>query len=139
MEQKYKIGQVVEAKVKRILPHLGVLVLLDDGTRGLIRKRELSWTDKEPDPHRYAAVNQAIKAVVLKQDGETNSLNLSHRFIEKDPWLNIKKNYPEGSVVEGIITDALPTKGAFVELEPGVEGFIDISQIHPDKRVKNVE
>jgi signal transduction histidine kinase/predicted RNA-binding protein with RPS1 domain len=139
MENNYTIGQVVSAKIFRILPYSGVLVRLEDGTRGFIRRRELSWDEKEPDPRKYARPGQQIEAVVLSRDKERGTLSLSLRLRERDPWKDIEKRYPLNSEVEGFVTGILPDRGVFVQMEPGVDGFIPITHIHPEKKIQIVE
>lgn len=137
--EKYVPGQVVEGKVYQIHPFFGVLVRLKDGTKGFIRRRELSWSEREPDPWKIVREGQAIEAVVLSRDKKKNELSLSLRFREKDPWQGIEKKHPVGAMVEGTVTNLLSEHGAFVEIEPGVDGFIPISQVHPEKAIKKVE
>ena len=139
MEKAFLKGQVVKGKVYRIIPHFGILVRLEDGTRGFIRRRELSWSEVEPDPRDYAQVGDEIEAVVLERDPETGSLSLSLRLLERDPWQDIEQRYPVGKEVEGIVTEILPDYGAFVEIEPGLKGLVHISQIDPDRWIENVE
>lgn len=139
MQNNYTPGQVVKAKVARILPYSGVLVNLDDGTQGFIRRRELSWTEKEPDPRKFVTKGQRIEAVVLNRDKERGSLSLSLRLREYDPWQGIEKKYPIGSEVEGTVTGILPERGVFVQIEPGLDGFIPITHIDPETKIESVE
>lgn len=139
MQNNYTPGQVVKGKVIRILPYSGVLVHLEDGTAGFIRRRELSWEEKEPDPRDFVKKGQKLEVVVLNRDKERGTLSLSLRLRKRDPWKDIEKRYPEGSEVEGIVTGLLPERGAFVQIEPGVDGFIPISHIHPESEIRNVE
>lgn len=139
MKHSYSIGQVVKAKVFRILPYSGVLVHLEDGTQGFIRRRELSWNEKQPDPQKYVRQGQQIETVVISRDKERGTLSLSLRLRERDPWKDIEKKYPLNSEVEGFVTGILPDRGVFVQIEPGVDGFIPITHIHPEKEIQNVE
>lgn len=139
MEKEPLKGRVIKGQVYRILPHFGILVRLEDGTRGFIRRRELSWSEAEPDPREYAQVGDEIEAVVLERDPETGSLSLSLRLLERDPWQDVEQRYPVGKEVEGIVTEILPDYGAFVEIEPGLKGLVHISQIDPDRWIENVE
>jgi predicted RNA-binding protein with RPS1 domain/DNA-binding response OmpR family regulator len=139
MQTKYVPGQIVKAKVTRILPYFGLLVRLEDGSRGFVRRRELSWSEKEPDPGKFAHIGQEIEAIVLDRDAATSNLSLSLRLRQHDPWTAIEKKYPVGKVARGIVTRILPDRGAFVELEQGLDGFIPISFIHPERQIENVE
>jgi CheY-like chemotaxis protein len=139
MKHSYSIGQIVKAKVFRILPYSGVLVHLEDGTQGFIRRRELSWDEKQPDPQKYVRQGQQIETVVISRDKERGTLSLSLRLRERDPWKDIEKKYPLNSEVDGFVTGILPDRGVFVQIEPGVDGFIPITHIHPEKEIQNVE
>lgn len=138
-QSKHKPGQIVKARVTRILPYFGLLVRLEDGGGGFIRRRELSWSEKEPQPREIAHIGQEIEAVVLDRDQSTGNLSLSLRLRQHDPWTEIEKRYPVGREVQGVITRILPDRGAFVELERGLDGFIPLSFIHPEKQIGNVE
>ena len=138
-KKDYSKGETVEVKINRILPHFGILVSLDDGTRGYVRRRELSWDEKVPDPKKFGQPGSQLKAVVLDRDKETGNLSLSIRLQQRDPWQNIDRRYSIGKEIEGIVTRILPYSGAFIEIEKGVDGFIAISHIHPEKEIKSVD
>jgi len=138
-QTKHAPGQIVKARVTRILPYFGLLVRLEDGSRGFIRRRELSWSEKEPHPGKFAHVGQEIEAVILDRDAATGNLSLSLRLRQHDPWTEIEKRYPVGKEVQGVVTRILPDRGAFVELERGLDGFIPISFIDPERKIENVE
>ena len=135
----FEKDQLVRGRVYQILPHFGVLVRLEDGAHGFIRKRELTWDKGKVDPGKIVQVGQKIEAIVLNRDPETGSLSLSLRLVAHDPWKAVDRKYSLGTEVYGTVIGILPENGAFVEMEPGVEGFIPITQIHPEKEVREVE
>lgn len=136
MTSMYKPGQKVHGTVYRILPHL-LLVRLTDGTTGIVREREFSWS-KEPLPaDEVATIGQEIDAIVLSAEPESGQLSLSLRLAERDPWIDAPQRYPEGSIVDGDVV-GVSDRAAFVELEAGVEGRIHISQIDAESRPARV-
>ncbi|MDZ7363570.1 MAG: S1 RNA-binding domain-containing protein [candidate division KSB1 bacterium] len=79
---KHAPGQIVTAKVTRILPYFGLLVRLEDGSRGFIRRRELSWSEKEPHPGKIAHVGDEIEAAAHRQASAAGDAESSrHRRI----------------------------------------------------------
>ena len=118
-------GQQVEGTVSRIAA-FGAFVDIG-GIDGLIHISELSWG-------RIRRVSDVLKegdkvvAVVLKLDKEKDKISLSLKGIRGNPWENIEQKYPPGAIVDGTVVRMVPF-GAFIELEPGVDGLVHISQI----------
>ena len=108
------------------------------GVDGLLHVSEISWK-RIADATQVLTVGQMIKVVVLKIDRETRKLSLGLKQLEASPWDNIQVKYISGHVVPGKVT-RLMDFGAFVELEPGVEGLVHISELARNKvwRVKDV-
>jgi len=96
---------------------------------------EMSWS-RVQDASQVVQPGQAVKVVVLKLDREKHKVSLGLRQLTPSPWDNVDANYPPGSAVQGKVT-RLMDFGAFVELEPGVEGLIHISELAP-QRVRRV-
>ncbi|MCL2564739.1 MAG: bifunctional 4-hydroxy-3-methylbut-2-enyl diphosphate reductase/30S ribosomal protein S1 [Defluviitaleaceae bacterium] len=130
-EKKEKIfssieeGQRMEGVVSRIAD-FGAFVDIG-GVDGLIHISELSWG-------RVKKVGDVLKAgdnvtvTVLKVDREKDKISLSLKDIGSNPWNSVQQKYPVGAIVDGIVVRMVPF-GAFVELEPGVDGLVHISQI----------
>jgi small subunit ribosomal protein S1 len=131
--QELAEGQVREGVVRSIRD-FGAFVDLG-GADGLLHISEMSWT-RIKDPSSVVHPGQNVKVVVLKVDRERRKLSLGLKQLTSSPWDNIESKYPTGSVVKGRVT-RLADFGAFVELEPGVEGLIHISELAP-QRVRRV-
>ncbi|HEV2946551.1 MAG TPA: S1 RNA-binding domain-containing protein [Gemmataceae bacterium] len=126
-------GQIREGIVRSIRD-FGAFVDLG-GADGLLHVSEMSWT-RVKDPSTIVKPGQAVKVVVLKIDRERRKVSLGLKQLSASPWDDIGSKYFVGSLVKGKIT-RLMEFGAFVELEPGVEGLIHISELAP-QRVRRV-
>ena len=127
-------GQIREGIVRSVRD-FGAFVDLD-GADGLLHVSEMSWK-RVQDPTTIVQPGQRIKVVVLRVDHEKRKISLGLRQLLASPWDNIQDKYPEGEVVTGKVT-RLMDFGAFVELEPGLEGLVHISELAP-QRVWRVE
>ncbi len=101
------------------------------GVDGLLHVSEISW-QRIADATKVLTAGQMIKVVVLKIDREKRKLSLGLKQLEASPWDNIETKYASGRVVPGKVTRTMDF-GAFVELEPGVEGLIHISELARNK------
>ncbi len=132
-------GQVIEGKVKNITEY-GVFVDLG-GLDGLLHITDMSWK-RVKHPKEMVKLGQEITLKVLNFDKESKKVSLGMKQLVPDPWENITDKYPEGTKINGKVTN-LVDYGAFVELEPGVEGLVHISEMswtrklrHPSQMVR---
>ena len=126
-------GQVLEGQVKSITDY-GVFVDLG-GVDGLLHVSDITW-GRVKHPSNYFKVGDRVKVKVIKYDRENQKIALGVKQLTPDPWETAKEKYPEGSKVQGRVV-SLTSFGAFVELEPGVEGLIHISELSWTKRIKH--
>jgi small subunit ribosomal protein S1 len=126
-------GQVREGVVRSV-KDFGAFVDLG-GVDGLLHVSEMSWT-RVQDASTVVQPGQRIKVVVLKIDHERRKVSLGSKQLTASPWDNIQERYHPGTTVTGKVT-RLMDFGAFVELEPAVEGLIHISELSP-QRVRRV-
>jgi small subunit ribosomal protein S1 len=126
-------GQV-RTGVVRSVRDFGAFVDLG-GADGLLHVSEMSWS-RVSDPTTVVQPGQTVKVVVLKVDREHRKLSLGLKQLQASPWDTIEEKYPVGTVAKGKVTKLMEF-GAFVELEPGVEGLIHISELAP-QRVRRV-
>ena len=104
------------------------------GLDGLIHISELSWK-RVNDPSEVVSVGDKVEVYVLNVDKENNKISLALKDASGNPWSNVTKNYNVRDVLEGTVTKFL-NFGAFVEIEPGVEGLVHISEISEDRIAK---
>jgi len=131
-------GQVVEGVVKNITEY-GAFIDLG-GIDGLLHITDMSW-GRVGHPSEIFMVGDKVSVVVLKYDKETGRVSLGYKQKMPDPWTHVEEKYPVGTRITGKVV-SLTDYGAFVELEPGVEGLVHISEMswaheakHPSKIV----
>ncbi len=118
-------GQLLAGTVKNITDYGAFLDL--GGIDGLLHITDISW-GRVGHPSDMFAVGDRLEVLVLKYDRETGRISLGLKQKTADPWMNIAAKYPEGSRVGGKVV-SLTDYGAFVELEPGVEGLVHVSEM----------
>jgi len=133
-DTKYAVGTPVTGRVTRIEP-FGVFIEVEEGLEGLLPVSEMSW-QRIRHPSDLVKVGDTIKLVVISLDPEARKLSFSLKQAGPNPWATAKEKYPLDSVVTGNVT-RLVDFGAFVELEPGLEGLVHISEL-AGHRVKTV-
>ncbi|MFO0841344.1 MAG: S1 RNA-binding domain-containing protein [Gemmataceae bacterium] len=122
-------GQVREGVVRSIKP-FGAFVDLG-GADALLPVGEMSW-QRIKDPSEVVAPGQRVRVVVLRIDPEARKLTVGLRQLTSSPWDEAGTNYAPGGVVKGKVTRVMDF-GAFVELEPGVEGLVHVSELAPQR------
>ena len=136
--EKYPPGSVVEGKVRNIANY-GAFVEIEEGIDGLLHVSDLSWTKKIGHPSEVIKKGENVRAVVLSVDQEKQRIALGLKQMQEDPWQTvIPENYRPGMVVKGHVTK-IANFGVFVELEPGLEGLLHISEISDQKIEKPEE
>jgi small subunit ribosomal protein S1 len=118
-------GDVVEGTISNIVD-FGAFVDLD-GMDGLIHISELSWSHVN-HPSEVLEIGQTVQVKVLDIDRDRQRISLGLKQTQTDPWQQVLDHYGEGDVVEGRVTKVV-TFGAFVEILPGVEGLVHISEL----------
>ncbi len=132
IEERYKVGSLIEGKVVRIA-NFGAFIRIEDNLEGLLPAREITW-DKVPEPMKLIKKNETLTLKVINIDKENKRITLSLRQTRPSPWDELKEKYPVGSVVEGTVTNIVDF-GAFVEIEKGIEGLVRLSELSPAKRI----
>ncbi len=129
-------GQVLEGVVKNITDY-GAFVDLG-GVDGLLHVTDISWR-RINHPSETLQIGQTINVQVVRFNAETQRISLGMKQLEADPWEGVEAKYPVGNQLKGRVTN-ITDYGAFVELEPGVEGLVHVSEmswtkknIHPGK------
>ena len=124
-------GVILEGIVKNITDY-GAFVDLG-GIDGLLHVTDMSW-GRVNKPSDVVSVGDRVRVVVLKYDPERGRVSLGMKQIMPDPWASVAERYPVGARVRGKVV-SLADYGAFVELEPGIEGLVHVSEMSWTKRV----
>jgi len=132
---KYPVGTRVNGKVVSITNY-GAFIELEPGIEGLVHISEMSWTRNVRHPSKIVSIGEAIEAVVLKVDESEEKISLGMKQTEQDPWVILPLKYPVGTRINGKVRN-LTSFGAFVEIEPGIDGLIHISDMSWTKRVQH--
>jgi small subunit ribosomal protein S1 len=132
-QERLKVGDNVCGKVVS-LHKFGIFVDLD-GLQGMIPASEMDW-DRSRTGEDLFTVGQEITAVVAALDWEKDKVTLSIKAALPDPWRNLETRYPIGMIAAGQVT-RLTDFGAFIKLEPGVEGPLHISKLGRGKKLKH--
>jgi small subunit ribosomal protein S1 len=127
IDDRYKPGERVEGKVRN-LTDFGAFVELEPGVDGLLHISDMSWTRNIGHPSEILKKGQSVDTQVLNVDKENKRISLGLKQIQPDPWESATQRYPMGSRVTGKVV-RLTDFGAFVELEPGVDGLLHVSQM----------
>ena len=134
VDEKYPEGAKVRGKVTR-LTKFGAFVELEEGVEGLLHVSELSWTKRVKHPSEMLKEGDELECLVLSLDKENRKISLSLKRIEENPWEKVDKKYPVDAVVKGKIVRILPNR-VIVELEKGVEAFVNAEDLTWDRRLK---
>ena len=126
-------GKVLRGTVKNITDY-GAFIDLG-GIDGLLHITDMSW-GRVGHPSELFKVNDEVDVIVLKYDPSTERVSLGHKQLVQDPWATVQDRYPVGARMSGKVV-SLTDYGAFIELEPGVEGLIHVSEMSWSKRVKH--
>ena len=135
IDKKYPVGVRVVGKVVSITNY-GAFVELEKGVEGLVHISEMSWTRNVRHPSKLVTIGDEIEAVVLKVDTKDEKISLGMKQIEEDPWLALPMKYPTGTKLDGTVRN-LTSFGAFVEIEPGIDGLVHVSDMSWTKRVEH--
>ncbi len=132
---KYPVGTKVRGKVVSLADY-GAFIEIEKGIEGLIHISEMSWTQHIKHPSQVVSMGQMVDAVILNLDVQDKKISLGMKQLEPDPWSNLIAKYPEGSRHQGVVRN-LTNFGVFVELEPGVDGLVHISDLSWTKKIRH--
>ena len=131
--KELEVGSILEGRVKNVTD-FGVFVDLG-GIDGLLHITDLSW-GRVNHPSEVLSMNDSITVKVIEYDEERKRVSLGLKQLAPHPWEEVEIKYPIGNVVKGKVV-SLTNYGCFIELEPGVEGLIHVSEISWTKHIKN--
>ena len=127
VDQRYPVGSKVKGRIVS-LTNYGAFVELEPGVEGLVHVSEMSWTRRVRHPSKLVNVGDVVEVMVLEANKATKRISLGMKQVESDPWATIEERYQPSLRVQGKVRN-LTDFGAFVELEPGVDGLLHISQM----------
>ncbi len=137
MADKYPVGAEIEGTVRN-LTNYGAFIEIEEGIDGLLHISDMSWTRKIGHPNEILEKGARISCQVLNVDQDRKRIALGLKQLRDDPWeTDIPSRYEPGDVVKGKVTK-LTNFGVFVELEPGLEGLLHISEL-ADHKVESPE
>ena len=127
VSEKYAIGTRLSGKVVNILPY-GAFVELEPGVEGLVHISDLSWTKRATHPSELLQIGATVDVIVLNLDAPVRKISLGIKQAQENPWERVKGKYNVGDRVPGVVRN-LTDFGAFIEIEPGVDGLLHISDM----------
>ena len=133
IEKKYPVGSRIRGAVVNIMTY-GAFVRLEDGIEGLVHISEMSWTRRVNHPSEMVQPGQEVDVVVLEINKDKQEISLGMKQTEVNPWELVGDKYPPGTMIEGKVRN-LANYGAFVEIEPGIDGLLHISDMSWTKKV----
>ena len=133
VDQKFPVGMHCQAKIVRLM-NFGAFAQLEPGIEGLIPISEMSWLGRINHPKEVVSEGDIVDVEILKCSVADKQISMSIKAVQGNPWENIEEKYmPENDYTGKVVR--LSDFGAFVELEPGVDGLVHISELS-DKHVK---
>ena len=132
---KYDEGDVVEGKVVSITNY-GAFVEIEKGIEGLVHISEMSWTRHIEHPSQMVSLGQVVDVKILNIDQEERKISLGMKQLEPDPWDGISDRYPAGTVLTGTVRN-ITNFGVFVEIEPGIDGLVHVSDLSWTKKIRH--
>jgi small subunit ribosomal protein S1 len=141
IEGKFPINSRVQGKVVNLVSY-GAFVQLEEGIEGLVHISEMSWTKRVNHPSEMVEVGDEVDVVVLDINKDKQEISLGMKQTEVNPWELVAEKYPVGTIINGTVRN-LANYGAFVEIEPGIDGLLHVSDIswtekisHPNEKYK---
>jgi small subunit ribosomal protein S1 len=135
--ENYPVGSIIGGKIKNIT-NFGIFVGIDQGIDGLVHISDISWGQKITHPSELYKKGDGVEAVILDIDKENERFSLGIKQLTPDPWEIIPEKYKRGTRVSGTVK-SVTDFGVFVELEPGVEGLIHVSQLQKDQETNPLD
>jgi len=135
--ESYPVGTKIQGRIKN-LTEFGIFIGIDEGIDGLVHISDISWTQRLKHPSQIFRKGQEVQAIVLNIDKENQRFSLGIKQIQKNPWDDVHHRFKAGQLIKGKVTNV--TKfGAFVEIEPGIEGLVHISELSNQRVEKAAE
>jgi small subunit ribosomal protein S1 len=141
ISERYPVGSRHKGKVVNIMSY-GAFCRLEEGIEGLVHVSEMSWTKRVNDPREVVQLGDDADVIILGVNEEKQEISLGMKQLEDNPWDKVSAKYQPGAKVKGVVRN-LTTYGAFIEIEPGIDGLLHVSDMswtrkvsHPNEMVK---
>ena len=135
IEAKYPPNTRIRGEVTNIMSY-GAFVKLEEGVEGLVHISEMSWTKRINHPSELVSIGEEAEVVILDFNKEKQEISLGMKQTEVNPWELVADKYPPGTVIEGKVRN-LASYGAFVEIEPGIDGLLHVSDLSWTKKISH--
>ncbi|GAB4310980.1 MAG: 30S ribosomal protein S1 [Candidatus Sumerlaeia bacterium] len=135
IDRKFPVGEIVQGRVVR-LSDFGAFIHLDEGVTGLLHVTDMHWGTERRQPSEFVQPGQWVKVKVLSIDPVKRRISLGLKQTTHDPWDGADERYAEGRTVPATVKKTLD-KGVVVQLEDYIEGFIPLSELSWDRRVRH--
>ena len=132
VEERYPVGSRIKGTIVNIMNY-GAFIRLEEGIEGLVHISEMSWTKRIAHPADILNLNDETEVVVLDVNKGKQEISLGIKQLETNPWTVAAQKYPPGTIVTARVT-SLTNYGSFVEIEPGIDGLIHISDLSWTKK-----
>ena len=135
VSENYPVGTKIHGKVVSIMSY-GAFVKIEDGLEGLVHISEMSWTRRISHPSEVVSVDEEVDVVVLDISKDKQEISLGMRQAQDNPWTIVKEKYPPGTVITGVVRN-MTSFGAFVEIEPGIDGMLHVSDLSWTRKISH--
>ena len=130
IDDKYPVNTIIEGSIKNITS-FGIFIGIDEGIDGLVHISDISWTKRIKHPSELYKKGQTIQAIILNIDKANERFSLGIKQLTTNPWDNISEKYSRGMKITGTIA-SITDFGIFIELEEGVKGLVQNSELPKD-------
>ena len=135
IEERFPLKSRIKGKVVSLVSY-GSFIELEDGIEGLVHISEMSWTKRINHPSELVEVGEEIEVIVLDINPEKHEISLGIKQTEVNPWELVSERYPPGTIIEGEVRN-LTNYGAFVEIEPGIDGLLHVSDMSWTEKISH--
>ncbi len=135
IEERLVEGQTIQGRVVSITDY-GAFVELEKGIEGLVHISEMSYTEHIKHPTQKVQLGQIVDVKILNVDSEDKKISLGMKQLEADPWEGLLDRISVGQTMNGVVRN-ITSFGAFVEVEPGIDGLVHVSDLSWTQRIKH--
>ncbi len=127
IHERFPVGMRIKRPVRKIT-NAGAFIEMEEGIDGFLHVDDLSWTKKIKNPASVLKEGEEIEVMVLDVNPEERNIRLGVKQLSEDPWISLKKAYPEKSVIDGVITN-ITDFGLFVKVQGDIEGLVNKANV----------